>query len=99
LSEIGQQNEKVARAFAARNCILCAARKIVFIKRRLVQPARLLRCVPLEAAMHNRNSGTGPQIGFDFWVEQAQHQANAVNVSLRHRFELRCSLKKIIDDS
>jgi hypothetical protein len=94
LSEIGQQNEKVARAFAARNCIFCAARKIVFIKRRLVQPARLLRCVPLDAAMHNRNSGTGPQIGFDFGVKQAQHQTNAIDVSLRRRFELRCSLKK-----
>jgi hypothetical protein len=53
-----------------------------------------LRCVPLDAAMHNRNSGTGPQIGFDFGVKQAQHQTNAIDVSLRRRFELRCSLKK-----
>jgi hypothetical protein len=93
LSEIGQQNEKVARAFAARARLICAAQKIVFIKRRLVQPARLLHCVHLDAAMHNRNSGTGPQIGFDFGVEQAQHQANAIDVSLRQRFELPCSLK------
>ena len=91
---MGQQNGNVARAFASRSQLICAMRKIFFIKRRLVQPARLLRCVPLDAAMHNRNSGTGPQIGFDFGVKQAQHQTNAIDVSLRRRFELRCSLKK-----
>jgi hypothetical protein len=78
LSEMGQQNEKVARVFATRARIICAAQKFVFIKRRLVHPARLLRCVHLDAAMHNRNSGTGLQIGFDFGVERAQHQNNAL---------------------
>jgi hypothetical protein len=93
-----ERNRAAKRKSCARICsaqlhFLCGA-KNRFIKRRLVQPARLLRCVPLDAAMHNRNSGTGPQIGFDFGVKQAQHQTNAIDVSLRRRFELRCSLKK-----
>jgi hypothetical protein len=79
LSEMGQQNGNVVRALAARSRNICATRKIVFIKRRLVRVARLLGCVHLEAAMHNRNSGTGSQIGFDFGIEQAQHQTDAVD--------------------
>jgi hypothetical protein len=79
LSEMGQQNGNVVRALAARSRNICATRKIVFIKRRLVRVARLLGCVHLEAAMHNRNSGTGSQLGFDFGFEQAQHQTDAVD--------------------
>jgi hypothetical protein len=33
------------------------------------------------------------QIGFDFGIEQAQHQTDAIDYSLRRRFEQSCSLK------
>jgi hypothetical protein len=89
LNEIGQQNENFARRVAARSSIICAMQEIVFNKRRLVRLARLLCCAHLDAAMHNRRL----RIGFDFRLEQAQHQADAIRASLRHRFELPCSLK------
>jgi hypothetical protein len=74
LSEMGRQNGNVAPLFAAHARSVCATRRNCFIKRRLVRFARLLRCVHFDAAMHNRSSGTGSQIGFDFGIEQAQHR-------------------------
>jgi len=62
---MGQQSGNVGRAFASRSQIICATRKMFFIERRLVQIARLLSCVQLDAAMHNRESKTVLQIGFD----------------------------------
>jgi hypothetical protein len=35
--------------------------------------------VQLDAAMHNRESNTDPQIGFDSGIKQAQHQTDAVD--------------------
>jgi hypothetical protein len=71
---MGQQNEIVARASATHTRKICASQKIFLIKRRLVHPARFLCCVRLDAAMHNRNRGTFPEMGFDFGIEQAQHR-------------------------
>jgi len=76
---MGRQSGNVARMFASRSQIICATRKIFFIKRRLVQNAHLLCCVQLDAAMHNRESKTDPQIGFDSGIKQAQHQTDAVD--------------------
>jgi hypothetical protein len=105
---MGQQNGNVACALAPRSRIICATRKIFFIERRLVRVARLLCCVHLEAAMHNRQSKTGAQIRFDFGIEQAQHPTDAIAashwcnyrsitlvqlMSVRRRFEQHCSLK------
>jgi hypothetical protein len=89
LNEIGQQNENIGRRVAVRSSIICAPRKIVYNKRRLVRLARLLCCAHLDAAMHNRRL----RIGFDFRLQQEQHQTDAIDASLRHRFELPCSLK------
>jgi hypothetical protein len=43
--------------------------------------------------MHNRNRGTKSQIGFDFGLEQEQHEPDHNLCLLRHRFEQDCSLK------
>jgi hypothetical protein len=97
---MGQQNGNVGRAFVPRSRIICATRKMFFIERRLVRVARLLCCVHLDAAMHNRQSKTGAQIRFDFGIEQAQHPTDAIAashwlqlMSVRRRFEQHCSLK------
>jgi len=70
---MGQQNGNLARVIAAHTRDFCAAQKIVFIERRLVQMARLLCCAHLDAAMHIRDTKANSQIGFDFGNEQAQH--------------------------
>lgn len=59
------------------NC-LCVAEKS-FCPETLSSGARLLCCGPLDAAMHNRNSEASG-IGFDFDVEQVQHQTVAIDV-------------------
>jgi hypothetical protein len=56
LNEMGRENENAACTSAARSQLNCAARKIVFVERRLVRFARVLCCAHLDAAMHNRNS-------------------------------------------
>jgi hypothetical protein len=60
LSEMGQQSGKLARGLASQRRSPCALRKNIFAKRRLVRSACILRCVGFDAAMHYRNSGTGP---------------------------------------
>jgi hypothetical protein len=93
LSEIRQQNENRARAFAVRSSIICAMRKIVFNKRRLVELARLMRCARLDAAMQNRIHGTARKLGFDFRIEWAQHSIDAIDAVCTVVFEQLCSLK------
>ena len=89
---MGQQNGKVARATAARVRLICAMQTILLIKRRLVQLARLLRSVRLDAAMHIRKGGT-PANWIRFWIEPAQHRPDAIDVRMRSGFETLCSLK------
>jgi hypothetical protein len=57
MSEMGRQNGNVALVFAARHDKFFALRKIPCIGRRLGRVASLLRCVHLDAVMHNRSSG------------------------------------------
>jgi hypothetical protein len=72
---MGRQNEIIARAFATQvRKTLCAA-EILFSNMRLLHPARFLRCVRLDAAMHNRRLGTCSEIGVDFGIEPAQHRS------------------------
>jgi hypothetical protein len=59
LSEMGQQNGNVALVFAARHDRFFAVRKIACVGNRLGRVAGLLRCVYLDAVMHNRNAGAG----------------------------------------
>jgi hypothetical protein len=54
---MGQQNGNVARAFAARYDIFFAMRKILCVGSCLGRVAALMRCVQLDAVMHNRSSG------------------------------------------
>jgi hypothetical protein len=77
LNEIGQQNENLALRVAARSSIICAMQEIVLNKRRLVRLARFLRCVHLDAAMHNRNSGTG--VKFDSLSVSNKRASNGCN--------------------
>jgi hypothetical protein len=57
MSEMGRQNGNVALVFAARHDKFFALRKNPCIGRRLGRVANLLRCVHLDAVMHNRSSG------------------------------------------
>jgi len=59
VSEMGQQNGNVALMFAARHDRFFAVRKIACVAKRLGRVAGLLRCVYLDAVMHNRNAGAG----------------------------------------
>jgi hypothetical protein len=59
LSEMGQQNGNVALVFAARHDRFFAVRKIACVAKRLGRVASLLRCVYLDAVMHNRNADAG----------------------------------------
>jgi hypothetical protein len=93
LSEVGRESGNIARASCgALDKNLCDAENRID-GRRLVPVARLLCCVHLDAAMHNRGPGTSRELGFDFRIEQAQHQSNPVDRCLRCRFERRRSLK------
>jgi hypothetical protein len=93
LSEMGQQSGNVEHTVAPRSRIICATQKIFFIERRLVQIARILCCVHLDAAMHNRKSDTDSQIRFDSGLKQARHQRLMSSMHVRSRFEQHCSLK------
>jgi hypothetical protein len=59
LSEMGQQSGNVALMFAARHDRFFAMRKIACVAKRLGRVASLLRCVHLDAVMHNRNAHAG----------------------------------------
>jgi hypothetical protein len=93
LSEMGRQSGNVEHTVALRSRIICATQKIFFIERRLVQIARILCCVHLDAAMHNRKSDTDSQIRFDSGLKQARHQRLMSSMHVRSRFEQHCSLK------
>jgi len=77
---MGQQSGNVARMFASRSQIICATRKIFFYQEALSSDCALIVLrVQIDAAMHNRDSKTDPQIGFDSGIKQAQHQTDAVD--------------------
>jgi hypothetical protein len=80
---MGRENGNIGRAPPERWSPVCAMQKIRFDRRQLVSVARFLCCVHHDAAMHNRK----PRIGFDFRIEQAQHQSDAIDARLRRRFE------------
>jgi hypothetical protein len=76
LSEMRRRDENVARPSTTRaRRFLCIAGNL-FTDRRLVHLAHFLRCAGLDAAMQHRSLGTYSEIGVDFEIEQAQHQAD-----------------------
>jgi hypothetical protein len=56
---MGRQHEKIAHGFCATGFKRLCDAEIVLVWRRLVRLACFLRCADLDAAMHNRNRGTG----------------------------------------
>ena len=88
LSEMGQQNGIIACVLAPRSRIVCATRQIFFIKRCLVWVARLLCCVQLEAAMHNRQSHSlANSIRF---LESKRRSIKLIPLVSVRRFEQQC---------
>jgi hypothetical protein len=86
LSEMGQQNGNVALMFAARHDIFFAMRKIACLAKRLGRVAGLLRCVHLDAVMHNRNADDAPQIGIDSGIEPV-HDGSPLSLAGPSDFE------------
>ena len=72
---MGQQNGNVALVFAARHDRFFAVRKIACVGKRLGRVAGLLRCVYLDAVMHNRMLMPA-QIGIASGIEQVHHDRN-----------------------